>query len=223
MFEAARDALASSREEAERLARDALTEAAHAYWFAEGTADAGAEHEYLHRIGRWTCKTFGCELVWGGMNYRTYCPVKLADKRFGFSVHFVARRLCSVCDQDVSECSHRRRRLYWVRGEKAPSGICRVCGNEDGCKHEPAKLYRAGVFRIVKNARLVDGSIVDVPADPLARPVWLEVETDALSRAVRTAFPDVPARCNHCLQPYHGLPESLNIAGLSGENPTSTT
>src|ERR1700738_514895 len=57
LFEAARDALASSREEAERLTRDALTEAAHAYWFAEGTADAGAEHEYLHRIGRWTCKT----------------------------------------------------------------------------------------------------------------------------------------------------------------------
>ncbi|MGH3556306.1 MAG: hypothetical protein ACRDTK_02095 [Mycobacterium sp.] len=219
LFQAAHDALAASPEEAEALARQALTEAAHAYWFAEGTSGAGAEHEYLHQIGRWTCETFHCEFAWDGTNHRTYCPVKVADKRLGFSAHFIAKRFCSVCDQDVSECSHRDNRFYWVKGDKTPSGMCRVCRSQDTCEHEPSKLYRAPRVRIVRDARLVEGSFVDVPADPLCRLEYLPVETDELSRAVRRAFPDVPAFCDHCLRPYHGLPAPLNIADLPEEQP----
>ncbi len=212
LFQAARETLPHEPDRAKALANQALTEAAHAYWFAEGTPEAQAEHEYLHEIGRWTCDAFDCEFGWDGTNYRTYCPVKIADKRFGMSVHFIARRNCSVCDQDVSDCSHRDDRLYWVKGEKAASGMCRVCQSEDKCGHEPNTLYRAPRVRIVVDARLIEGSIVDVPADPLCRPQFLTVDTDELSRAVRRAFPDVPAFCTHCRGPYHGLPEPLDLS-----------
>jgi hypothetical protein len=83
--------VASAPEEAEQLSRAALLHAAHAYWFAEGTAGSVVEHEYLHEIGHWTRERLGCELDWDGQNYSTSCPVKLADRRCGFSPGFVAR------------------------------------------------------------------------------------------------------------------------------------
>lgn len=223
LADAARDALGSSPEKAEGLARQALTESAHAYWFAEGTAGASAEHEYLHQLGRWTRQTFGCEFDWDGENYRTSCPVKLADKRFGLSVGFVGRKVCSICNMGYSECRrHYRDRLYWVKGGPTTFGPCRVCVEEqEVCEHSPSELYVAPVVGIWRETVPEEVSIVDVPANPLARPVDLEIETDALSRAVRKAFPDIPAFCDHCLRPYHGLPEPLNISGLVGEDPSS--
>jgi hypothetical protein len=222
LVEAAHEILSSSREEAQGLARQALVEAAHAYWFAEGTAGACAEHKYLHQIGRWTRQTFGCEFDWDGEIYRTSCPVKLADKRFGVSVGFTGRRMCSICNQEYWECPHYGDRLYWVRGGPTTFGPCRVCVEEgEVCEHSPGELYAAPVVRHWREKVLEEVSIVDVPANPLARPVDLEIETDALSRAVRKAFPDVPAFCGHCLRPYHGLPEPLNISGLEREDPSS--
>jgi hypothetical protein len=209
----ARETLGSSAADAEQLAREALAEAAKAYWFAEGTDGAQPEHEYLHQIGRWTRKTFGCELDWNGENYRTSCPVRMADKRFGLSVGFLGRKVCSICDEDYTACPHHKDRLYWVKGGPTEFGPCRVCGHEE-CEHEPPQLYRAPVVGIWRDIELEEVSMVDVPANPLARPTNLEIETDDLQRAVRNAFPDVPAVCDHCLWPYHGLPEPLNFSDL---------
>lgn len=223
LYAKAKSAAASFPEEAEGYVREALEVAAEAYWYAENTDGALAEHQYLHEIGRWTCKTFKCEFVWEGATYRTYCPVKIADKRFGVSPGFVARRWCSVCDGDLSECPHRRDRLYWVAGGPTESGPCRVC-REESCDHDPGTLYPAPVIGVIKSFdELTEVSFVDVPANPLARAAFLEVHTDDLSRAVHAAFPDVPAFCDHCVSPYHGLPENLNIAGLAEEEPPQTT
>lgn len=95
----ARVALMFSPEEAEGRAREALRAAAETYWFAEETELAAAEHEYLHKIGRWTRENFGCELDYDDGEYSTSCPVKLADKRFGVSVGVVAKVVCSVCGE----------------------------------------------------------------------------------------------------------------------------
>jgi hypothetical protein len=212
LLDDARKLLNSSPHEAERLARDALTAAAYAYWLAEETDGAGGEHEFLHQIGRWTRETFGCEFDWDGYQYKTSCPVRIADKRYGASPTLVADKiLCSVCDQDLSECPHSRDRLYWVRGEHTSSGTCRVCNEEEECEHEPSQFYRAPVFRLRKGMRLVEASYVHVPADPLARTVHLWLETDDLMRSVRAAFPEAPQLCNHCLNRYHGLPKPLNL------------
>jgi hypothetical protein len=56
-----------------------------------------------------------------------------------------------------------------------------------------------------------EASFVDVPADPTARPTKLWKHTDDLMRAVRNAFPNAPALCNHCREPYHGLPQPLDL------------
>lgn len=215
LAQAARLTLGSSRQEAEGLARQALTVAAHAYWYAEETERAGAEHEFLHHLGRWTREAFGCEFDWDGRTYSTSCPVLIADKRFGCSPTVVATEvLCSICDQDLSMCAHSRDRLYWVKGERTTSGTCRVCNEKDDCEHDPNKLYHAPVYRIRKGLKLMEGSFVDVPAEPTARTTRLWKDTDDLMRAVRAAFPDVPATCNHCREPYNGLPAPVDLSDI---------
>jgi hypothetical protein len=207
LYDTAQNAAATSPNEAEEAARQALRAAAEAYWYAEETDGAGAEHMYLHEIGKWTRKTFACELDWNGTDYTTKCPVKIADERWGSSPGFVARRWCSICYQDLSECLHRHDRLYWVTGGPTASGPCRVC-TKDECEHDPGELYAAGVVSIVKEVdEVTEISIVDVPAQPLARPTEVVVRTSALRRDVRRAFPSAPASCDHCLRPYHGLPK----------------
>jgi hypothetical protein len=213
----------SSSEEAEHLARQALRAAVETYWFAEGTALASAEHEYLHEIGRWTRETFGCQLDREGAKYSTSCPVMLADKRVGFSVGVVARVVCSICGENLSECSHRRSRLYWVRGGPTEFGPCRVCRKRK-CAHKPDQLYKAPVIGVMKDCVLEEASVVDVPADPLARQTKLDITHANLRELLGAAFtPGVPVNCDHCLEPYHGLPDSLDIAGLSHEDPTATS
>jgi hypothetical protein len=212
----------SSSKKGEKLARKALRAAAETYWFAEETALASAEHEYLHEIGRWTRETFGCQLDREGTQYSTSCPVMLADKRIGFSVGVVARVVCSICGENLSECSHRRSRLYWVRGGPTGFGPCRVCGKRK-CAHKSGQLYKAPVIGIMKDCVLEEASVVDVPADPLARQTKLDITQANLRELLGAAFtPGVPLNCDHCLEPYHGLPASLDIAGLSRENTTTT-
>lgn len=219
---AARVALSFSPDEADGLARQALQAAAETYWFAEETALAAAEHEYLHEIGRWTRENIGCQLDREGTEYSSSCPVMLADKRFGLSVGVVARVVCSICGQNLSECTHRRSRLYWVRGGPTAFGPCRVC-RKDKCEHQSHELYPAPVVGIMKDCVLEEASFVDVPADPLARQTKMDISHSQLRELLGAAFtPGVPVNCDHCLEPYHGLPKSLDIARLSNEEPTAT-
>jgi hypothetical protein len=216
----ARIALMFSPDEAEQRAREALRAAAETYWLAEETEFAADAHQYLHEIGRWTREHIGCQFDCENGKYATSCPVKLADKRFGLSVGAIAKVICSFCGNDLSECSHCRSRLYWARGGPTEFGPCRVCGKAK-CDHELGELYKAPVVGIMKDCVLEEASFVDVPADPLARPTKLEISSEGLYEALGPAFtPGVPVNCDHCLALYHGLPESLDIAGLSDEEPT---
>jgi hypothetical protein len=112
LVEEARELLGRNTADAESRARSSLRAAAETYWYAELSDRAEPEHEYLHEIGQWTRETFGCEITVQGDEYSTSCPVKLADKRLGMSIGFVARKWCSICDEDLSECSHR----WWRHG-----------------------------------------------------------------------------------------------------------
>jgi hypothetical protein len=76
---------------------------------------------------------------------------------------------------------------------------------------------------IMKDCVLEEASFVDVPEDPLARQTKVDIRHDRLRELLGAAFtPGVPVNCDHCLDPYHGLPQSLDIAGLSAEEPTAT-
>lgn len=225
LFSSANDLLALSVERAEEYARRALRSCAEAYWYAERGSHAAGEHAYLHEIGHWTRTVFGCELDFDGSDYSTSCPVLLADKRYGFSVGYVARKWCSICDEDISECGHRRRSLYWVRGGPTSFGPCRVCGG-DGCHHEPDRLYKAPVVSVVKEIEMLEEvSLVHVPAQPLARPVKLQIDASELAQALGADFHvGVRVSCDHCLETYHGLPEPLPFSEsiASRDRPTAS-
>jgi hypothetical protein len=212
LVEEARELLGRNTADAESRARSSLRAAAETYWYAELSDRAEPEHEYLHEIGQWTRETFGCEITVQGDEYSTSCPVKLADKRLGMSIGFVARKWCSICDEDLSECSHRADRLYWVAGGATAFGSCRVCGVAD-CAHGADQLFPAPVIAVIKSFdRVEEASLVDVPAQPLARFASLPINTSTLRAGLGAAFtPGVRVSCDHCLSPYHGLPEAVNV------------
>ncbi|WP_090363937.1 hypothetical protein [Mycolicibacterium fluoranthenivorans] len=206
--------LFSSAEAAEQLAREALTVAAKAYWFAEQTDLAEFEHKYLHEIGRWTRMSFGCQLDCHATQYSTSCPVLIADKRMGLSIGAVCKVTCSFCGEDMSECGHRRERLYWAIGGRTEFGPCRVCGKQK-CDHKSTELYAVPVKGILHDCVLEEASVVDVPADPLARQTKLDIGHQRLQELLGDAFtPGIAVNCDHCMETYHGLPESLDVGKL---------
>jgi len=193
---------------AERAARVAIQSIVHGFWRAEGTRLEEAQHRLMHRIGRWTRRTFGCHLELDGNQYFETCPIQMAHRRMGFSPAFVADRICSICDQDLSQCEHRRGRSYWVRGVPGPDGYCRVCHTTE-CKHRPDRLYRAQVISIVKEVtELVEVSVVNRPAQPSARPTRISVSSSDLRAALGPEFRvGVPVSCDLCLGDCWGFTE----------------
>lgn len=211
-FENAKRDRASRRATAEAHARAALQLGAQAYWLAEGTDVADREFRQLHKMGRWTREAFGCHLFWNGTSYEQRCPVAIARLRMGLSPGIIARKFCSICDHDLSECPHVRRRAYWVRGVKHANGRCAVCAGTD-CNHRPDWVYRAEVFGVIKEVdELREVSFVHVPAQPFARVAARPVDTRDLAQSLGLSFyAGVPVNCNLCLSPYEGLPKPLNL------------
>ena len=197
-----------NRPEAEAEARRAIGSIVRAFWWAEGTDLENAQHELMHRIGRWTRSTFGCELYFDGEKYEQRCPIGIAHKRIGFSPGYTARHICSICDGDLSECPHLRSRLYWVRGGSNSSGVCRVCMREQCDRHKPDRLYRARAISIVTDLQGLEVSLVRRPANPEARLLALPVETQRLAEALGPAFKlGVPVSCDRCLGQCWGFDE----------------
>lgn len=212
LMESAKGALSFSPGEAERRARVALRKAAEGYWHAEGLPECSEEHRYVHELGNWTRSTFGCVVDYGGSGYSSACPVLLADKRIGFSPGFLVRKSCSICDQDLSECPHLRDRMYWVRGGPTDFGACRVCWS-DACSHDADTLYPAAVVEVIKRIdKVLEVSMVPVPSNPLARLESIPLDTAGLREHLGPAFrAGMPVSCDHCLEPYHGLPEIVTL------------
>ncbi|MDE0805861.1 MAG: hypothetical protein OSA99_21365, partial [Acidimicrobiales bacterium] len=132
-------------EEAEDAIRQALSTAASAYNWLEGTEHEEAAHADLHRYGHYARQYFpgGCELGWTGRSYEHRCPVAVAHKRIGFSIGFTGKRFCSVCGEDLSECEHVPGQFYDVEGGPNSEGRCRVCLAEACNTHVPGLTYRA--------------------------------------------------------------------------------
>ncbi|MEU5859263.1 hypothetical protein ABZ799_28455 [Nocardiopsis dassonvillei] len=220
-FDAAKHWLHMNRTKSEVNARRALRLGAEAYWFAELTELAEREHRTLHAMGRWTAANFDCWLDYENGSYSTSCPVAIADVRMGFSPGFAARRMCSICDGDLSECPHLRGRLYWVRGSKHSGGYCRVCASKS-CNHRDHRLYKTCVIGIIKEVDVLrEVSVVDVPAQPLARLTKRAVSLKAIADAFGPGFvPGVKVGCTSCSFPYPGLPidRATNLATVLTES-----
>jgi hypothetical protein len=191
---AARDALAAERE-----ARQARGAAVRAFWWAEDSELEGDQHRLMHEIGQWTRERFGCWLQMEGSRYTVQCPIVIAHKRFGFSVGYTAKLICSICGGDVSECPHMPDRAYWVRGGPNATGRCPVCMQE-ACNHEPSRLYRISMTRIVTDMRAREVSLVRRPAGVETRVLTMSVDTGDLQQHLGPAWkPGMPVSCDRCL------------------------
>ena len=208
-FARARRLLGYSHSGADTAARSALDRAARAFWWSEDTPLEDEQHQLMHKIGRWTRRNLGCELHFDGSGYVQRCPVAIAHKRFGTSIGFTAKRICSLCDQDLSECEHLQDRMYWVRGGPQGDTPCRVC-LEASCSHRTDRLYRARVVSIVKDVEaLRELSLVRRPAFPEARLTELPaVPAEEFVKKFGPEFrPGMEVVCDQCLGQCSGFDE----------------
>jgi hypothetical protein len=199
------------QERAHRLIRGSLEMAASATYWLDGSPHLTDAHFQIHQIGRSARELFpeGCHLFWTGSSYEHRCPVPIAHKRFGNSATLiVARRRCSLCGEDVSECPHLPHHMYRARGGPAssPWGRCPLC-HEEACKHDPSKTFLVRPVAIVEEVvRVEEISLVSRPKQPDARFTALPVETEAVAAALGSDFNvGMQVSCSQCLQPCGGF------------------
>ena len=225
-FAAAKHLIGHDRDNAEKEARKAIDSIVHAFWWAEDSEGEEAQHQLMHRIGRWTRKNFNCQLSFSEGKYYRTCPLDIAHTRVGMSIGFIANRLCSLCGEDLSECIHRLGRTYWVRGGPNATGQCPVC-NKDSCRHSPDRLYRAQVISIVKSGTIREVSLVRRPANPEARLFRIQVTGKDLAEVFGSSFAyGMTVSCNKCLSECPGFsdfgPELENPERNAPEESPST-
>lgn len=188
--------------------RRCLGAAASAFFWLEDTELEAAAHEELHKYGRYARDHLSdrCELQWTGSSYQIACPVHIAHMRIGFSIGFVGDRLCSICNQDVSECEHLPGRLYEMPGGVYDDGNCRVCGSASCGKHLAGQLYLERAHVRVTNATIHEVSLVSKPKHPDARLMAIPVETAKLAASLGPDFTvGMRVNCDFCQLPCPGV------------------
>lgn len=203
------------RTRSEGLARRALERYARSLDWSEDSDMEDEAHRLLDRAGKWVRLTFGCHLAWDGTGYRQECPVSLAHNRIGLSVGGPARRKCSLCGQDVSECEHLPGFAYVVPGGTEELGWCRICLAK-ACVHTPEDVERVSMISIIYDMDLEEVSIVAKPAHPEARLTSISVSTEELGAALGEAFvPGAKVSCDRCVGACAGLEKHGDGFGTS--------
>jgi hypothetical protein len=180
-------------EEAARLALHLTTDAHHDL---ATTELARLAHVQLHRVGEFVGALYGC---WHGYDDGVWfetCPVRLAHIPLGSSPGFVARRLCSICKEDISECVHMPDRPYRIVTSRDDDGRCTVCGYIE-CDHAPGSTQIVYQHMVPAEATLLEASITPNPREPRARITAVELDpqpSPPRTRATRL-------RCITCLLP----------------------
>lgn len=191
---------------AEKEARTALAEFASALNWSDDGPRAAYVHKRVDAAGRWVRETFGCSVHQEGEKYFWACPVRLGHHRVGFSIGGRARRACSLCGRDLSECPHMRGTAYLVPGGRGDLEWCRVCLSREGCDHDPDTTYRVSVVSIVTDLVVDEISLVDVPGSPGARVLKQEIDVADLQETLGLAWsPGMPVSCDFCLTECPGL------------------
>ena len=208
--------LETDRDEAEQHARRCLALAQQAFhWLDDGPLE-GEAHADLHKYGKWTRENVstGCYLKWTGSEYEETCPVTLAHLRFGFSIGFTGNRICSICDSDISECSHEPGTWYDVRGGSRSDGLCRICDEPDCSSHQEGTTYRVDCIVRVTIGQIHEISLVRRPRQPEARLLAKPVEMEKLKEFFGPQFRiGMPVSCDHCLNECSGFVEMDHGSG----------
>lgn len=191
---------------ANTLARRALGHMRSALDFAEDGPLEETVHRLMDRAGAWVRRMFGCSTLVENGQVTIDCPVNLGHNRIGFSVGMrIKRRTCRLCGDDISECLHIQGQPYWVPGGVDDLGWCRVCGR-DCCDHSADMEYRVPVIARIDEVELSDVSLVNKPANPLARIAYHVVPIRDFEDELGCKIPDgTILSCDKCLQPCEGL------------------
>lgn len=208
MFAEVASLTASDPAQAETVARQALAVAESAWYWLEDTEFDEIAHNELHEYGRYVREHFpgGCHLDWDGGSYQITCPVKKAHKRMGLSPTIVGKRLCSICSQPVSECTHMPGRRYEVAGGPNPLGYCLVCHRKDCDEHPAGNTFRVRASVQVTDFTITEVSLVSRPVNPDARFISHPVDMKALRAHLGPEFePGVRVDCSACLSPCEGV------------------
>jgi hypothetical protein len=144
--------------------RQALAHAAGAYRYLRGGPLEHAAHLQLHRIGELVGGIYGCWYEFKDDGWMDTCLVSLAHLKMGLSAGFTARRLCSICKQDVSDCEHHPDWLYPVEAAR-DSERCTVC-DEETCDHTEGETYLARPQVKLDSPVIREVSLTPEPRDP---------------------------------------------------------
>jgi hypothetical protein len=207
-------ALAEGNEvESETFARSALGVARAAVDRLEDTVFEDDAHKALDAFGRWTREHFpaGCRLNSDGSSYFQACPVALAHVRAGWSLGGSARKVCSLCGEELMGCPHSLHRRYETSGGASSLGLCRVCAQANCLDHSPDERYEVYPIAVVTDLNVEEISLVSRPKIRGAR-IMLQIVDMADVRAIADergldfTSGDL-VRCDRCLDDCSGFRE----------------
>lgn len=201
--------------DAENHLREAIGLAASAYNWLEDSEYEESMHVEMHKYGRYAREHFDrrCFLQWDGRRYEQRCPIGVAHKRIGFSIGFIAKRFCSVCDEDLSECEHVPGQFYDVEASDL-DGVCRICRRPSCLDHVGGQTYRGRASSIIREARITEISLVNKPKQPEARLLAIPIDTAALADFLGPEFrPGMRVNCDKCIMDCPGVERPLEEGG----------
>lgn len=148
----------------ESNSRQALVHAAAAYrYLRRGPFEPGA-HLQLHRIAEIVGGIYGCWYEFKDGRWMDTCLLSMAHTKMGLSAGWTARRVCSICKQDVSDCEHHPDWLYPVEAARA-SDRCNVC-DEERCDHAVGETYLVRPQVKLDSPVIREVSLTPEPRDP---------------------------------------------------------
>ncbi|MCS7479075.1 hypothetical protein ACFFQW_25955 [Umezawaea endophytica] len=197
---------------AESAARNSLNLAVDAYNCLEDSDIADPAHQHVHNIAAFVSGYFGCKIRFDEDVYLDTCALSLVHHRWGNSVGFTSRRVCSICREDLDECAHLLDVEYPVLVQKL-EGICNVCGTE-GCSHVNGETVESYPSPVIDAMDLREVSVVPRPRDPHARPVGIEIDLEFLERLLGHDPSGRDVKCTRCLYQCDGFYDPwLNDSG----------
>lgn len=210
-FFSAKAALAvGNRVDAEQHARTSIRLYASAMnWLEEGADGFDLAHTEIHEVGLF-CRQefpFGCQVEKHGSDFMERCPLPLAHNRFGFSPSMTGNAICSICNADITECSHRPGEEYSIEAQRHPGGHCNICGDKHCTTHDVGVLCTARAIVIIsKIYEIEEISLVNRPRNPDARIIASSLSRDQIERALGEHVPATGyLQCDKCLIPCQGL------------------
>lgn len=202
LWDSGRKQVNNNKSQAEETMRTSLQNLRNAFHIAADEPELGI---LLHQRGKIIHDIFGCRLKMAGNTYYEECPVILSHAKYGFSIGGSADEICNICGLDPWDCEHIRGYKHNGVVARKISNVCNICLREN-CNHLVGKIYdNVEVVHIITKIKLDHVSLVENPAEPLARILKYTLGPDDINKLLpdseKSQF--VPGmtiiHCHHCV------------------------